>query len=196
MSWLQPLHARFPVPLVLSLAAWSVFALYWSAAAKNASRAISSESTKSRRLHEVLVNAALILVALPICAPGARFLPSSIWIAWFGLAVQSASCVFAVWARQHLAAHWSGEITIKIDHQLIQSGPYRFIRHPIYTGFLSMFIGAAFVSGQASALVGLIIAAFAYWRKIRLEEANLRHAFGVAYDLYRRRTGSLIPKLL
>jgi protein-S-isoprenylcysteine O-methyltransferase Ste14 len=59
-----------------------------------------------------------------------------------------------------------------------------------------MFIGAAFVSGQSQALLGLLIVAFAYWRKIRLEEANLRNAFGVAYDVYRRETGSLIPKLL
>jgi protein-S-isoprenylcysteine O-methyltransferase Ste14 len=101
-----------------------------------------------------------------------------------------------VWARRHLGCYWSGEIAIKVDHRLIRSGPYRFVRHPIYTAMLGMFAGTAVVSGQLHAALGLAMAGFAYWRKIRLEEANLRKAFGPEYDAYRRATGSLVPKLL
>jgi protein-S-isoprenylcysteine O-methyltransferase Ste14 len=177
------------IPWLISVAEWAVFVLYWSAAAKNASPAASSESRNSRRIHEVLVNVALLLVIFPV-RPGTNI------AAWAGLAIQTASGLLGVWARRHLGAHWSGEITIKVDHKLIQSGPYRFIRHPIYTAMLGMFVGTTLLSGQLHALLGLAMVVFAYWRKIRLEEANLRQAFGPAYDAYRRDTWVLIPGLL
>lgn len=102
--------------------------------------------------------------------------------------------MLAVWARRHLGAHWSGAITIKVGHELIRSGPYRFVRHPIYVAILGMFAGAAVVSGTLLAVLAVILVAFAYWRKIRLEEANLRRAFGRAYDVYQHQIGALIPK--
>jgi protein-S-isoprenylcysteine O-methyltransferase Ste14 len=185
----------FPSPLLLSLLEWSIFTLYWSAAAKNTSPAISSESSQSRRIHELLVNIALLFVVVPVRGWGPSILSGDGWTAWLGLSIQTTFMTLAVWARRHLASHWSGEITIKVDHELIRSGPYRFVRHPIYAAILGMFVGSAVVSGKLLALLGLIIVAFAYWRKIRLEEANLRRAFGLAYEVYQRQTGSLIPKL-
>ena len=187
-------HGYFPLPVSLSLLEWSVFSLYWSAAAKNASPAVWSESSKSRRVHAILVNIALLLVVLPIRELSPRFLPRAQWIAWLGVGIQTASLALAIWARRHLASHWSGKITIKAGHELIRSGPYRLIRHPIYSAILGMFIGSAIVSGQVLALFGLIMAASAYRRKIRLEEANLKRAFGHAYDVYRCETGALIPR--
>ena len=190
-------HVRLSVPILFSLAEWSVFSLYWSAAARHASPAKSAESRPSRRVHELLVNLALLLVVFPFPGlPSRRFLPGGPYVAWAGLCIQTASGVLGVWARRHLGPYWSGEIAIKADHRLIQSGPYRFVRHPIYTAMLGMFAGTAVVSGELHALLGLAIAVFAYWRKIRLEEANLRKAFGAAYDAYRRATGSLVPRLL
>lgn len=182
--------------MLVSIAEWSVFTLYWSAAAKNSSPAVSAESRASRRLHELLVNVALLLVVFPIPGPlGWRSLPGAWYVACAGLFVQTASGVLGVWARRHLGSHWSGEIAIKVGHALIRSGPYRFVRHPIYTAMLGMFAGSAIVSGQLHAALGLAMAAFAYWRKIRLEEANLTRAFGVAYGDYRRDTGGLVPRL-
>ena len=190
-------HVRLSVPMLLSLAEWSVFSLYWNAAAKNSSPAKSEESRPSRRVHELLVNLALLLVVFPFPGlPGRRFLPGGPYTAWAGLCIQTASGALGVWARRHLGRYWSGEIAIKVDHRLIRSGPYRFVRHPIYTAMLGMFAGTAVVSGQLHAALGLAMAGFAYWRKIRLEEANLRKAFGPEYDAYRRATGSLVPKLL
>jgi protein-S-isoprenylcysteine O-methyltransferase Ste14 len=117
-------------------------------------------------------------------------------VAWAGLCIQMVSGMVGVWARRHLGPNWSGEIATKTDHRLIQSGPYRFVRHPIYTAMLGMFLGSAIVSGQLHAALGLAMAAGAYWRKIRLEEVKLRQAFGPAYDAYRCETGSLVPRLL
>lgn len=189
-------HIYFPLPLMLSICEWSLFSLYWSAAAKNSSRAIWSESSEARRFHKILVNIAVLLVVLPLNEFNPRFLPGLAWVSWTGLSIQTISIGLALWARRHLGSHWSGEITIKIDHQLIRSGPYQFVRHPIYRAILGMFAGSAIVSGRCLALCGVSIAAIAYRRKIRLEEANLRRAFGPAYDIYERETGSLLPKRL
>jgi protein-S-isoprenylcysteine O-methyltransferase Ste14 len=98
-------------------------------------------------------------------------------------------------ARRHLGRNWSGEITIKVKHELIRSGPFQLLRHPIYTGISAMYAGLALVSGEWLAIAGLAMAAFAYWRKIRLEEAVLVEAFGTDYDAYRRTTWALVPGL-
>jgi len=110
-----------------------------------------------------------------------------------GLAVEAIGLFVAIWARRHLGRNWSGEITIKVDHQLVRSGPYKLLRHPIYTGLLAMYAGIAIVTGEWLGMVGFAMAVFAYWRKIRLEEANLKVAFGAEYDAYRRETWALGP---
>jgi protein-S-isoprenylcysteine O-methyltransferase Ste14 len=177
------LHRFFTVPTVLSLAEWSVFSLYWNAAAKHTSAVKIRESRYSRKVHQVFVNLALALVVVPgDWSP--RFLPDTGAITWMCLGIQTLSLVLNVWARRHLASNWSGEITIKVGHELIQSGPYRYLRHPIYTGILGMFFGAAGVSGHATALLGFVIALLAYRRKIALEEENLKVAFGAVYQRY------------
>jgi protein-S-isoprenylcysteine O-methyltransferase Ste14 len=112
-----------------------------------------------------------------------------------GLAVEAAGLSLAIWSRRHLGTNWSGEITIKVEHELIRSGPYRRLRHPIYTGLLTMSLGAVFVTGEWLALIGLALIVFAYWRKIKLEETNLDVAFGADYDAYRRDSWALVPGL-
>jgi protein-S-isoprenylcysteine O-methyltransferase Ste14 len=94
------------------------------------------------------------------------------------VALANLALLFAIRIRKHLGRNWSREITIKVEHELIRSGPYKRLRHPIYTGLLAMYAGTAIVSGEWLAVVGFALALFAYWRKIRLEEANLNVAFG------------------
>jgi protein-S-isoprenylcysteine O-methyltransferase Ste14 len=184
------------ITTLLCFAEWAFFILYWNAAAKNSSPAKVSESRKSRRVHELLLNAGLLLVIFPVWGLRQRFLPDVALVVWTGLGIETAAVALGVWARRVLGRHWSGEITIKVDHQLIRNGPYRLVRHPIYTAWLGMFFGTAIVSGEMHALLGFAMAAFAYWRKIRMEEANLKVAFGPDYDAYRRETWALVPWLL
>jgi protein-S-isoprenylcysteine O-methyltransferase Ste14 len=99
----------------------------------------------------------------------------------------------AIWSRRCLGRYWSGKITIKVEHRLVRSGPYRVVRHPIYTALLSLYAGTAIVSGELHALIGLALVIYAYLRKIRLEEANLMKAFGAEYRDYRRETWDLLP---
>lgn len=141
------------------------------------------------------MNGGLLLLFIPV--PGLRhsFLPASpAWVV-IGLATQASFFVLAVWARRHLGRNWSARIEIKTNHELVRSGPYRLLRHPIYTAVVGMCAGTALISGQWHALLGVAMTLIAYWRKIRMEEARLREAFGAEYDHYRRDTWGLIPGL-
>jgi aspartate ammonia-lyase len=108
---------------------------------------------------------------------GRRYLPVATIFVPTRLAIQAASGLLAVWARRHLGRNWSAAITVAVDQQLVRSGPYRVVRHPIYSAMLGMFIATAVVSGEWHALVAVAIIGGAYWRKIRLEEQTLGKVF-------------------
>ena len=174
------------------LGCWVIFSLYWEVAAKNSAPAKSSEAKTSRGVHVFLTNAALILIAIPIHGFG-RAWPASSLVMAVGLAIEIAGLSLAIWARRHLGRNWSGEITIKQEHQLIRTGPYQHLRHPIYTGLLMMYVGLAVGTGEWLAMVGLAVAVLAYWRKTRMEEATLGTAFGAEYDTYRANSWAIVP---
>jgi protein-S-isoprenylcysteine O-methyltransferase Ste14 len=178
--------------LLFACIPWVLFSLYWEVAARNSAATAVSESQHSRAFHVVLSNVAVLLEIAPFRGLG-RFLPASYPYIAAGLAVELMGLFLAIWARRCLGRNWSGEISIKVEHRLIRSGPYRVLRHPIYTGLLAMYVGTALVSGRWLAIIGLALAVFAYWRKIQLEEANLNVAFGADYDAYRRETWALVP---
>jgi protein-S-isoprenylcysteine O-methyltransferase Ste14 len=110
-----------------------------------------------------------------------------------GLALTILGLGFAVWARVHLGRFWSGMVTLKKDHELIRSGPYAFVRHPIYTGLLTAAAGTALARGTLAALMALGLVGVACWLKIRAEEKLLTNHFGDAYRDYRRQVAALIP---
>jgi protein-S-isoprenylcysteine O-methyltransferase Ste14 len=193
----ERIRASFAIhwPLWASGIVWILFSIYWEIAAKNAARDKSSESWVSRGLHVLMVNVALVLLFVPVPGLTRRYLPATTILIPLGLTIQVCSVLLAGWARRHLGRNWSGRVTIKVDHELVRSGPYRFVRHPIYTALLGMYAGTTLVSGEWHALVGFALAAFAYGRKLRIEEANLATAFGAAWGDYRRSTWSLLPGL-
>ncbi|MGA3300929.1 MAG: isoprenylcysteine carboxylmethyltransferase family protein, partial [Candidatus Acidiferrales bacterium] len=131
----------------------------------------------------------------PIPGLTRRFLPDNHFVVAVGLAIEAAFILLAVWARLHLGTNWSGEVRVAAGHQLIRSGPYRFIRHPIYTAVLGMYCGVAIVSGEIHAPIALVIVTLAYWRKIRMEERAMAATFGADHEAYRRDTWALVPFL-
>jgi protein-S-isoprenylcysteine O-methyltransferase Ste14 len=155
-----------------------------------------SESVPSRLSHVVpLLFAAYLLAApqVPIPLLDRRFVPLAIWPAALGAALTFAGLVFSVWARFALAGNWSDFVQIKHDHELIVDGPYRWVRHPIYTGLLLMFAGTALAVGEWRGVLAVGIVAASFWRKLRLEEAVMRRQFGEAYELYAQQVQALIP---
>ena len=169
-------------PLWISAAMWIGMSFYWSVAKKQTAPIASSESAESRARHQLLLNLALLLEFIRLPFTGYRWLPLSPWVVPAGLALHAGSIVLDVWAMRCLGRNWSGAVTIKLDHELVRTGPYRFLKHPIYVAMIGMYFGTAMVSGELHALLGVVLAVIAYLRKIRMEERGLRETFGAAYD--------------
>jgi protein-S-isoprenylcysteine O-methyltransferase Ste14 len=113
---------------------------------------------------------------------------------WGMTALVLAGLAFAWWARLTLGSLWSGTVTRKEGHVLMRTGPYRFVRHPIYTGLILALAAIAVQIGMAASLIGVVVLTFGFWLKARLEERFLIAAVGeAAYADFRRATPMLIP---
>lgn len=186
------LHSRVFQAMLL----WIGFSLYWGIAGRNSAPAKTPESRASKWFHQIVLNLALLLLFLPVPGLTGWFLPERLHLlVAVGAVLQAAFMLLAIWARRHLGRNWSGEVRIGVDHELVRTGPYRLLRHPIYTAMLGMFLGTAISSSQYHALLGLAILLFAYLRKTRLEERLLQQTFGTEYEAYRRQTWALVPLL-
>jgi protein-S-isoprenylcysteine O-methyltransferase Ste14 len=119
--------------------------------------------------------------------------PTSFWI---GTVITLVGLAFSVWARRHLGRNWSAIVTLKQGHELVTSGPYALVRHPIYTGLLFGFIGTAIAQGRRTGLLAVVLFYLTALRKYRLEERWMRERFGIAYDAYRSRVKAIIPFVL
>ena len=111
-------------------------------------------------------------------------------------AVTVAGLLFAVWAREHLGRNWSRSVTIKQGHEMITTGPYAVLRHPIYTGILAGFLGMAIAISQVRGFIVFVLIFLVFWPKLRMEEKWMRSQFGETYATYARQTAALVPYLL
>ena len=183
-------------PLWISMALYAAFSLYWTYAARNSAPVRSSEHVASTALHQFLLNASLIFLFFRIPGLTGRWLPRIWWLMPAGFLIQMSAIALAVWARKHLGKNWSAAVVAKVDHQLVRSGPYKLVRHPIYTAMLGMHTGIAIASGEWHALVGFAMLAIAYVRKIHLEEQTMSQLFGATHADYRQHSWALIPWVL
>jgi protein-S-isoprenylcysteine O-methyltransferase Ste14 len=179
---------------------WLIFGIYWTIASRDSAETESAESKVSTYFHQLVLCAALVLLcwSAPGLTPALNgwFLPQRFhFLVAIGVIAQAGFLLLAVWARRHLGRNWSAEVRIGKGHELVRTGPYRLVRHPIYTAMLGMFLGTAIASSQYHALLGLAILIVAYIRKTRLEEQILQKAFGADFDAYRRTTWALVPGL-
>jgi protein-S-isoprenylcysteine O-methyltransferase Ste14 len=177
--------------------AWIAVGIVWLVGAARTKRtAQAHQSFGSRLVHMSLAAAAFALLFNPSLAVGPlawRFVPNSAAIAYGGLALTIAGTGFAIWARVFLGRNWSAIVTIKQDHQMIQSGPYAVVRHPIYSGFLLALLGGALALGEIRGMLAFALA-FLTWRiKSHLEEKFMEQRFGGEYATYKRRVKALIP---
>lgn len=123
-----------------------------------------------------------------------RLVPEAPAVAFVGLLLTAGGLLFAVWARIALGANWSGTVTIKSGHNLIRRGPYRWIRHPIYTGLLLSLVGTVILQGEVRAFLGFALALFALYRKAKREERFLSEEFGEGFAEHAKHTGMFLPR--
>jgi protein-S-isoprenylcysteine O-methyltransferase Ste14 len=177
-------------------ALWLIWLAYWLVASLRTKPVRRRESLSSRLSHIVLlVVGVALLMSHRLGGPllNLRFLPAAVWTFWLGTALVAAGIALAIWARVHLAGNWSGTVTLKEDHSLTRDGPYRFVRHPIYTGILLGILGSAIAEGEWRGLVGLGLITLSFLRKSTIEEQFLTAQFGDAYTRYRAEVAALIP---
>jgi len=173
--------------------AWLGFLVFWSLPTAHGGTGRREESAGSRAVHSNLLNLGLLLLFVSIPGLRWRYLAPSPWQVPVGLGVMALATLLHVYARLHLGRNWSTRVKIQAGHELVRSGPYRWIRHPIYTAILALALGTALVSGRVLSLLGVTAFAVAYLRKLRLEERMLGEEFGTEWHEYRRRSWALVP---
>lgn len=178
---------------------WLLGGIVWVLNAMRAKQTVQRQSARSRYLHiAAMVLAFLLLFTgdLRFGVLARRFVPHTPDVPFIGLALMLLGLMMAVWARTTLGSNWSGAVTVKQGHQLIRRGPYALVRHPIYTGLLSMVAGTALVIGEVRCIAAFVVAAVAFHVKSRMEERFMMERFGAQYEDYRRRVKALVPWVL
>jgi protein-S-isoprenylcysteine O-methyltransferase Ste14 len=182
-------------------AIWIVWLIYWYVAALDAKPNLRRESGNSRGAHGIPLAIAVLLIAYPqhYLDQGwffATILPRSIAAYWIGVALLATGLGFSIWARRRLGRNWSGTVTVKQDHELIRTGPYRWVRHPIYTGILLGFAGSAVALDEWRGIAAIVLVTLAFLLKIRIEERWMTETFGDGYRRYQAEVSALIPFVL
>ena len=186
------------LPWQMDMIPWYVFGAYWLVTWLRVKRTKTTEPLASRLVTVIPMVLAVELLFSDLSSTRllrVRFVPAAAWIAWLGFAVTILGVIIAIWARYCIGQYWSARVTLKEGHRLIRSGPYQFVRHPIYTGMLVGAIGRALTLGEWRGILGVVLVLATHWRKARREESLLTGEFGEEYAAYRRRTGFLFPRL-
>jgi protein-S-isoprenylcysteine O-methyltransferase Ste14 len=193
------------VPEIFSLLLWLLFLLSWHVAMLWTARAVTRETLWRRLVYlaAFVVGFTLLFMRHQWFGPRAADHPAGwlrpLWpeapaLAWMLVAAQFAGFAFAWWARIHLGRLWSGMLTIREGHKVIDTGPYRLVRHPIYTGFIAAILAFALLKANPAALAGGALLTLAMVLKAKTEERFLRRELGAeAYDGYAARTPMLLP---
>ena len=176
---------------------WTALWIVWLISALAAKRSVQRQTIASRLEQSILVTTAFSLLFGRGLWPHwlrQRVLPGhDVGLLWSGLVLTAAGVGFAILARFWIGRNWSGTIAIKEQHELIQSGPYRIVRHPIYTGLLLAYLSTAIVHGELRGFVGFVLLLLGFGLKLRMEETFMVQQFGNAYLDYKRRVKALVP---
>ena len=188
-----------PVPLLQRLLGlvWCAFGIYWAANARRSSTADTTEPNRFRALRLGILATTFILLLAPWLGfkpLNVRFVPDNSIVRFAGVAITFAGIALAFSARRHLGRNWSDKVEVKVDHQLIRSGPYAYLRHPIYSGVLLGVAGTALAVGLVRGIAAFLLLLGSYAIKARKEERVLAEKFGDAFREHQRNAGFLFPR--
>jgi protein-S-isoprenylcysteine O-methyltransferase Ste14 len=180
---------------------WGVWYWTWIAAVIFSSRTKVQMRRDAAGLHRALASIGVLLLFVPNRWSHAGALARPLWtvppgVEWGLLALVVAGFGFCWWARLHLGRLWSGFVTLKEDHHIVDTGPYALVRHPIYSGVMFSALMTALMKVSPASLVGCVMVCVGFAMTARIEEGFLRGQLGAeAYDAYSRRVPMLIPRL-
>jgi protein-S-isoprenylcysteine O-methyltransferase Ste14 len=176
---------------------WIAWLVIWLVASINIKRTRVLDTTISRLVIFIIGGVAFVLLFILDVQLGwldHRFMPRSFALEVPGAILTALGLAFSLWARFFLGRNWSSSVRIGRDHELIRSGPYARIRHPIYSGLLFAALGTALVVGRWRGLAAVILFSIGFAYKAKREERLLAQEFGLAFEEHRRRTGFFLPR--
>ncbi|MFK0688758.1 methyltransferase family protein [Mesorhizobium sp. IMUNJ 23033] len=174
----------------LVYAAWILLIVYLTVSAFGAKR--DTEQHMPQRLGLMVAMIAAFLLPRLSIFRFVNFAPVNAVLSSIGVVVTVAGMAFLVWARQSLGGNWSQIVSSKQGHELVTSGPYRFVRHPMYTGGLVACFGSEIVVGGGFVFLLVLLGAIFLWR-VGAEDRLLAGQFPEEFPDYARRTKALIP---
>jgi len=189
---------------------WDLWIVSWLAASVWTARTIKRRGISGQLLYRTLTFAGFVLLLAPMFRRsggrivlvnwpgilGDRFWVPPLAVGWAMVALCAAGFLFAWWARIYLGRLWSGSITRKEGHKVVDTGPYAIVRHPIYTGIYIATIASVVTMGTLHAILGAVLLIVGYWLKARTEESFMLQQFGEQYSRYQRDVKALIPFVL
>jgi protein-S-isoprenylcysteine O-methyltransferase Ste14 len=177
------------------IACWIIFLAYWLVSAFRVKAIAEMQNPASAAAHRIPVGLGWFLMAYPKFSPPMNDALTT--RTDLTMAIGAAICVFGlfitIWARRTLAGNWSNDVTFKQNHELIKTGPYRFVRHPIYTGLLLMCLGTAVEIGRVRFWLALPLWFIGFWIKLKQEEKLMLRHFPDEYPVYRKQVKALVP---
>jgi protein-S-isoprenylcysteine O-methyltransferase Ste14 len=183
------------LPYTLIPALWAIWIIGWMIAAFDVKRTRWREPRATAVYNRAPVMLGLLMLLLAPWLPAVltrQLMPFGAELPALGTLLVLLGLLFAAWARWHLGRNWSGTVTVKEDHTLIKSGPYRLVRHPIYSGIALALFGTALADGAAYGFIATALILAGFVLRIQLEEARMRDTFPEYVD-YCRHTARLIP---
>jgi protein-S-isoprenylcysteine O-methyltransferase Ste14 len=174
---------------------WIIWLVYWWLSARNVKPTRSHEPFAAELRHRAPLIFAALLLAAPHWVPRVltrRFLPVGWLFPVLGVVLLATGLGFTVWARRHLGRNWSASVVVKEGHALVRTGPYRYVRHPIYSGILLALLGMVVTIGEWRGLLALLLAGVAFAVKSRAEERRMLETFP-EYPEYARGTAAIVP---
>lgn len=180
---------------------WFLLVAFWVARSRDVKVTARRQARLPRIANLTLIYAASALLAGPFVPLGwltDRVIPVSLWKEYCdaGAGLTLLGALLMIWARIHLGRNWSSVAAVKVDHELVTDGPYRWMRHPIYSGLLLAFIGTSLAIGQWRGILAVALALAAFLQRIVIEDRFMREQFGAVYESYAQRVRALVPGVL
>ena len=187
------------IPSLIIIASWAAMIVFWLISAFGVKRDTKRSPWRRFGWLRIVIILVLLSVLWARSSLGAlthrwgifQAVPSNSSLALIGAVICALGVGYAIWARIHLGRNWSPIPNVKEGHELITSGPYKLVRHPIYTGIIVAALGTGFAI-PVWFLIFFIMTIVFVWR-VKVEEALMTKQFPNQYPEYKKRTWALIP---
>jgi len=187
------------IALDVTAACWGLFYVYWLASAFATKKTAVRESFIGSLSYRLPVALAAMVLAYAARMPrpmSAVAFPHTTPVCVLVIAFSTVGLFTCLWARITLGRNWSSVVLVRVDHELVQTGPYRFVRHPIYSGIILMFAAIVLLVGRLAGILALGLFVYSFVLKLRREERVMMEQFPTSYPEYIKKTKTLVPFIL